>query len=84
MTVLKAFPVFLFNPITWKYRIRTWVRSASTTWTRDRLTGQWFYTCTDYTYSKHLQWMAGWIESLGLSDITLLAQDWGGRELDAA
>jgi haloalkane dehalogenase len=33
---------------------------------------------SDYTYSKHLRWMADWIEALGLRDITLLGQDWGG------
>jgi haloalkane dehalogenase len=33
---------------------------------------------TDYTYRRHVKWMAGWISSLGLRNITLLGQDWGG------
>ena len=32
----------------------------------------------DYSYSKHVQWMSDWLEAAGLSDITLLGQDWGG------
>ena len=30
---------------------------------------------TDYTYRRHVKWMAGWISSLGLRNITLLGQD---------
>jgi len=33
---------------------------------------------TDYTYNRHVQWMADWIKSVGVTDVTLLAQDWGG------
>ena len=33
---------------------------------------------TDYTYRKHVQWMADWIRAVGASGITLVAQDWGG------
>lgn len=32
----------------------------------------------DYTYSKHVRWMSDWMKAVGLQDITLLAQDWGG------
>lgn len=32
----------------------------------------------DYSYARHVKWMAGWIGSLGLNNITLLGQDWGG------
>ncbi len=31
-----------------------------------------------YTYQKHLTWMNGFIDHLGLTDITLFCQDWGG------
>jgi len=33
---------------------------------------------SDYTYRKHVQWMADWIRAMGVSGITLIAQDWGG------
>ena len=33
---------------------------------------------TDYTYRKHVRWMADWLGAMGASDITLLGQDWGG------
>jgi haloalkane dehalogenase len=32
----------------------------------------------DYTYQRHVDWMRGVIEGLGLRDITLFGQDWGG------
>ncbi|HEY7438252.1 MAG TPA: haloalkane dehalogenase [Acidimicrobiia bacterium] len=32
----------------------------------------------DYTYARHVAWMAGVIESLDLRNITLVCQDWGG------
>ncbi|MBT3427075.1 MAG: haloalkane dehalogenase [Gammaproteobacteria bacterium] len=32
---------------------------------------------SDYTYANHVAWMKGFIESLGLADITLVCQDWG-------
>ena len=31
----------------------------------------------DYTYLRHVEWVAAWLESLDLQDITLFAQDWG-------
>jgi haloalkane dehalogenase len=32
----------------------------------------------DYTYERHVQWMSSWLTGLGLTDITLFCQDWGG------
>ena len=32
----------------------------------------------DYSYARHVRWMRAFIEAAGLSDITLLGQDWGG------
>jgi haloalkane dehalogenase len=32
----------------------------------------------DYTYERHVAWMSQWLLGLGLSDITLFCQDWGG------
>ncbi|MBE2251264.1 MAG: haloalkane dehalogenase [Myxococcus sp.] len=32
----------------------------------------------DYTYQRHLDWLRAFIESQGLTGITLLCQDWGG------
>ena len=32
----------------------------------------------DYTYARHVSWMAGFIAALKLKDITLVCQDWGG------
>lgn len=32
----------------------------------------------DYTYQRHVGWMAGLIEQLDLQRITLVCQDWGG------
>jgi haloalkane dehalogenase len=32
----------------------------------------------DYTYQRHLDWLAGLVGNLGLRDITLVCQDWGG------
>jgi haloalkane dehalogenase len=32
----------------------------------------------DYSYAKHVQWIRDWIDGVGLNDITLLGQDWGG------
>ena len=31
----------------------------------------------DYTYQRHVDWLRGWVEALGLRDINLLCQDWG-------
>ena len=33
---------------------------------------------SDYSYKKHVQWMKDWIDEVGLRDITMLGQDWGG------
>ncbi len=32
----------------------------------------------DYTYQRHVDWMAAWLEAVDLRDITLVCQDWGG------
>jgi haloalkane dehalogenase len=32
----------------------------------------------DYTYERHVAWMSDWLTALGLTDITLFCQDWGG------
>jgi haloalkane dehalogenase len=32
----------------------------------------------DYTYERHVAWMSQWLLGLGLKDITLFCQDWGG------
>jgi haloalkane dehalogenase len=32
----------------------------------------------DYTYARHVGWMWGLVEALGLDRITLFGQDWGG------
>jgi haloalkane dehalogenase len=32
----------------------------------------------DYTYQRHVDWVAAFVEKTGLSNITLLCQDWGG------
>ncbi|HAS45204.1 MAG TPA: haloalkane dehalogenase [Microscillaceae bacterium] len=33
---------------------------------------------SDYTYKSHLTWVKAFIDKLGLKDITLFCQDWGG------
>jgi len=33
---------------------------------------------SDYSYSKHVRWMSDWLVAMGLCDVTLLGQDWGG------
>ncbi|QIV85034.1 haloalkane dehalogenase [Mycolicibacterium frederiksbergense] len=35
-------------------------------------------TREDYTYQSHVDWTWGAIEAIGLTDITLVCQDWGG------
>lgn len=30
-----------------------------------------------YSYERHVAWLWGWLEELGLRDITLVCQDWG-------
>ena len=32
----------------------------------------------DYTYRRHVEWMREWFHRLGLKDINLVCQDWGG------
>jgi len=32
----------------------------------------------DYTYQRHVDWLWAWVEALGLRDIHLVCQDWGG------
>ncbi len=32
----------------------------------------------DYTYERHVAWMAEWLSGLDLRNITLFCQDWGG------
>jgi haloalkane dehalogenase len=33
---------------------------------------------SDYSYQRHVDWMTDFVEKLGLRDITLVCQDWGG------
>ena len=33
---------------------------------------------SDYTYQRHVDWTAAWLEQLDLARITLVCQDWGG------
>ncbi len=32
---------------------------------------------TDYTYQRHVDWIRGWVEAVGLQEINLICQDWG-------
>ena len=32
----------------------------------------------DYSYARHVAWLTEWFEALGLRDVTLFCQDWGG------
>lgn len=32
----------------------------------------------DYTYQSHMDWLHAWLETVDLTDITLVCQDWGG------
>lgn len=32
----------------------------------------------DHTYARHVAWMTGWFDAMGLEDVTLFCQDWGG------
>jgi haloalkane dehalogenase len=34
--------------------------------------------CEDYTYQRHLDWLRNIVTQLGLTNITLVCQDWGG------
>jgi haloalkane dehalogenase len=33
---------------------------------------------SDYTYQRHVDWMAAWLEAVDLRHLTLVCQDWGG------
>ena len=33
---------------------------------------------SDYTYQRHLDWLAAWLDAVGLRDVNLVCQDWGG------
>ena len=32
----------------------------------------------DYTYERHVAWLSQWFTDLGLQDVTIFSQDWGG------
>jgi haloalkane dehalogenase len=32
----------------------------------------------DYTYQRHVDWVQAWLDKMGLNQITLVCQDWGG------
>lgn len=32
----------------------------------------------DYSYTRHVEWMLGWFDSMDLQDVVLFCQDWGG------
>ncbi len=32
----------------------------------------------DYTYQRHVDWVQAWLDKMGLDQITLVCQDWGG------
>ncbi len=32
----------------------------------------------DYSYARHVAWMSAWLQTLDLSGLTLVCQDWGG------
>lgn len=32
---------------------------------------------SDYSYAAHVAWIAEWLDGLGLTDVTLVCQDWG-------
>jgi haloalkane dehalogenase len=32
----------------------------------------------DYTYQRHVDWMAAWLDAIDLRGVTLVGQDWGG------
>jgi haloalkane dehalogenase len=33
---------------------------------------------SDYTYQRHVDWMTEWFANIGLQEVTLVCQDWGG------
>ena len=32
----------------------------------------------DHSYARHVGWIGAWLDALGVSDVTLFCQDWGG------
>lgn len=32
----------------------------------------------DYTYERHVGWLSQWFTTMGLADVTMFCQDWGG------
>jgi haloalkane dehalogenase len=36
------------------------------------------YPREEYTYRRHVFWMRSWLEAVGLDNVTLVCQDWGG------
>ena len=33
---------------------------------------------SDYTYERHVNWIQSWLDEIGLKEINLVCQDWGG------
>ncbi len=33
---------------------------------------------SDYTYERHVNWMQAWLDKVGINEINLVCQDWGG------
>lgn len=33
---------------------------------------------SDYTYERHVSWMQAWLDRVGINNINLVCQDWGG------
>ena len=33
---------------------------------------------SDYTYARHVEWMADWFTQMDVSEAVLFCQDWGG------
>jgi haloalkane dehalogenase len=33
---------------------------------------------SDYTYERHVNWMQAWLDKVGVNEINLVCQDWGG------
>jgi haloalkane dehalogenase len=33
---------------------------------------------SDYTFQRHVDWMQGWLDQVGLKQVTFVGQDWGG------
>jgi haloalkane dehalogenase len=77
--------LLLHGQPTWSYLYRTMIPVLAAAGLRaiapdhigygrsDKLTER-----TDYTLSRHIEWLGSLITELDLHDVTLLAQDWGG------